>query len=101
MAGILFLPGCPYGSPAHIGELQSLMTVTSFFIDIVGSIPMLISLGGQNDRARGNWGQSSSSDFNGSSGAIDQELGQKADLLGYTKPQFSHLKHGIMTHGRS
>ena len=89
MAGILFLPGCPYSSPAHIGELQSLRTVTSFFIDRAGSIPILISLGGQNDRAHGNWGQSSSSDFNGSTGAIDLELGQKSDLLSYSKPVFS------------
>ena len=101
MASILFLPGCPYGSPAHTGKLQSLMTVASFFIDIAGSMPFLTSLGGQNDRGRGNWGQSSSSDFNGSFGTINQELRQKSDLLSYSKTQFSHLKHGIMTQGRT
>ena len=31
--GILLLPECPYGSPAHIGKLQSLITVASLFID--------------------------------------------------------------------
>ena len=36
MAGILFLPMFPPGSSAHIGELRSLMTVTSLFADTVG-----------------------------------------------------------------
>ena len=41
ITGILLLPECPLGSPAHIGELQSLMAVTSSFTDMAGNIPFL------------------------------------------------------------
>ena len=38
MAGILLLPECPL---AHIGGLESLMTMTSLFTDSAGNIPFL------------------------------------------------------------
>ena len=41
MTDILFLPEFPQGSPAHIGRLQSVMTVTSMFTDMAGNIPFL------------------------------------------------------------
>ena len=41
MEGILFLPEFPQDSPAHIGGLQSLMTVTSLFTDMIGNTPFL------------------------------------------------------------
>ena len=41
IAGILLLLECPEGSGAHIGRLQSLMTVTSLFADKAGSSPFL------------------------------------------------------------
>ena len=37
----LFLPVFSQGSPAHIGVLQLLMTVTSLFTDMIGNIPFL------------------------------------------------------------
>ena len=42
MAGILFLPVFPQGSPYHVGGLQSLMTVTSLFTNMAGNIPFLM-----------------------------------------------------------
>ena len=42
MADIL-LPEFPQGSLAHVGGLQSLMTVTSLFTDMAGNIPFLIT----------------------------------------------------------
>ena len=39
MAGILFLPEFPQGSPADTGE--SLMTVESLFTEMAGNIPFL------------------------------------------------------------
>ena len=41
IAGILLLLDCPECSGAHIGRLQSLMTVTSLFADMAGSSPFL------------------------------------------------------------
>lgn len=53
------------------------------------------SPGTQNDKAQRHW--SWSSDLNGSCGIIKKELW----LLPYSEPQFSHLKHGNMTHPRA
>ena len=41
MAGILFLPESPQNSSAHVGRLQSLMTVASLFTDMIGNTPFL------------------------------------------------------------
>ena len=44
VVGILLLPECSSGSPAHIGGLELLMTVTSLFIDMAGNTPFLHTL---------------------------------------------------------
>ena len=44
MAGILFFPEFPQGSPAHIGGLQSFMAVTSMFTVRAENMPFLTSI---------------------------------------------------------
>ena len=41
-------PEFPQGSPAHLGGLQSPMTVTSFFMNMAGNIPFISNKGKKN-----------------------------------------------------